>query len=42
MFDWTVLATIAEAVAFAVSILGIVGIGWHVAGWVKDKFFSSD
>ena len=40
--NWYILAEIAEAVAFAISILGVVGIAWHVAGWVKDKFFKTE
>ena len=39
MIDWTILGNIAEAVAFSISVLGIVGLSWHVAGWIKDKFF---
>ena len=39
LIDWTILGSIAEAVAYAISILAIVGIGWKIAGWVSDKFF---
>jgi len=37
MMPWETLGTIAEAIGYALSILGVVGIGWLIAGAVLKK-----
>jgi hypothetical protein len=37
MAPWDVLGTIAEQVAFALSVLGVVGVAWVVAGAILKK-----
>jgi len=34
---WDVLGTIAEHVAYALSVLGVVGVAWVVAGAILKK-----
>jgi len=35
--DWSLLATIGEAIAFSVSILGITGLGYWLAEKLLEK-----
>lgn len=35
--DWSLLVNIAEAIAYSISVLGVCGLGWYIAGIVTDK-----
>lgn len=35
---WDRLGFIAENVAFAISILALVGFSWRIADWILDHF----
>jgi len=34
---WETLGTIAEHIAYAISVIGLTGLAWYVAGVVIDK-----
>jgi len=34
---WETLGQIAESIAYAVSVLGIVGVSWRVGIWIFEK-----
>jgi len=40
--DWALLGKIAEAIAYSISIIGIAGLGWYVAGIVIDKLLHKE
>jgi hypothetical protein len=37
MVDWTQLGIIAEAIAYAFSVLGVAGLGWYLATTILEK-----
>jgi hypothetical protein len=37
---WETLGTIAEHIAYAISVVGLTGLAWHVAGTVVDKLIT--
>lgn len=42
MLDWNIVVNIAEALALGISILGVTGLGWYIAGKVIDKLIHKD
>lgn len=34
---WETLGTIAENIAYAISVIGLTGLAWYVAGVVVEK-----
>jgi len=34
---WETLGIIAEQIAYAISVIGLVGLAWYVAGVIADK-----
>jgi len=34
---WENLGVIAENIAYAISVIGLCGLGWYVAGVIIDK-----
>jgi len=39
---WSTLGTIAENIAYAISIVGLTGLAWYVAGVVVEKLVKKD
>lgn len=37
---WETLGVIAEHIAYAISVIGLTGLAWYIAGVVVDKLIT--